>query len=194
MSKCDFCDSAECHEVVYDDMVSAGRKRLALSSLKKTECLSCGESYVTEAQMEHNHGLYDAALAKTPEAVAIGQLRTLRCRWELTQRSASSLFGAGENAFAKWESGQLPSGPAALLIQCATNVTGVIEYLAHLRGATLPGCPEFAEWHSADGNVTGVAPIYRPTITAAPARVPVLSAASQNLRYEKGVVDLRKVA
>jgi putative zinc finger/helix-turn-helix YgiT family protein len=188
---CQFCDFAGVKEVSYDDVMSAGRKRVSLSGLVKTVCPECGEEYVTEAQIAHNHALFESALARTPEAIVVGQLRALRDRWHLSQRAASALFGAGESAFGKWESGQEPSAPAALLLQCASNVSGVMEYLAHLQGATLPGCPELAEWHAADGSVTGVAPTYRPRKNAAHAPAPATNPPLRRLRYERDILELK---
>ncbi len=190
-TRCQFCDFAGVKEVSYDDVMSAGRKRVSLSGLSKTVCPECGEEYVTETQMEHNHALFESALARTPEAIVVGQLRALRDRWHLSQRAASALFGAGESAFGKWESGQLPSGPSALLLQCAANVSGVMEYLAHLQGATLPGCPELAEWHAGNGSVTGVAPMYRPKKHAAHAPAPAPNPPVGGLRYERDVFTLK---
>ncbi len=188
---CQFCDFAGVEEVSYEDVMSAGRKRISLSGLMKTVCPECGEEYVTEAQMAHNHALFESALAKTPEAIVVGQLRGLRDRWRLSQRAASALFGAGESAFGKWESGQLPSGPAALLLQCSANVSGVVEYLAHLQGATLPGCPELVEWHAEDGSVRGVAPMYKPKKSAAQATATVPNPPLRGLRYERDVLELK---
>lgn len=160
--QCEFCGAQSVAELTYEDRVSAGRKRLSLTGLLKMECSVCGMEFVTEAQMAHNHELFDAALSGVPESITVGDLRGLRGQWDLTQRSASSLFGAGESAFAKWESGQLPSGPTSLLLQCAIHVSGVMEYLAALQKATLPGCPELTTWHSASGESTGVLPAYLP--------------------------------
>jgi DNA-binding transcriptional regulator YiaG len=118
------------------------------------ECSSCGHEYVEQDQLSYNQSLIEAT-SVTPGQVGIGLLRNLRDRWALTQRAASNLFGAGQNSFAKWESGQLPSGPTALLLQCAANVPGVVEYLARLNKATLPSCPELLDWEDDSGEVTG---------------------------------------
>jgi hypothetical protein len=66
----------------------------------------------------------------------------------LTQRNASKLFGAGDSAFGKWESGQLPSGPAALLLQSAMHVPGVIQFLASLAQVEVVEHHEGLEWRS----------------------------------------------
>lgn len=155
MSKCDFCGSGEVAEVVYDERIASGRRKVAVEGLKKMECPDCGHEYIESAQLLHNHALMEAATTITPGQVSTALLRTIREKWALTQRTASTLFGAGANSFAKWESGQMPSGPTALLLQCAANVPQVVEYLARLQGATLPSCPELADWSDVNGEVTG---------------------------------------
>lgn len=152
---CDFCASTDVAEVLYEDKVAVGRRRVLLSGLRKMECPSCGHEYMDADQVAHNHALFDASTSATAGQVFSGLLRNIRDRWALTQRTASALFGAGENSFAKWESGQLPSGPTALLLQCAAHVPGVVEYLARLQNATLPSCPELADWNTATGEITG---------------------------------------
>ena len=151
---CVFCGHLEVVEVVYDERVTAGRRKVAVTGLRKMECSSCGHEYVEQDQLSYNQSLIEAT-SVTPGQVGIGLLRNLRDRWALTQRAASNLFGAGQNSFAKWESGQLPSGPTALLLQCAANVPGVVEYLARLNKATLPSCPELLDWEDDSGEVTG---------------------------------------
>lgn len=152
---CDFCDSPDVAEVVYEEKVSVGRRRILLSDVRKMECPACGHEYVTSEQLAHNHARFDAVTSVAAGQVFVGLLRSIRERWMLSQRVASHLFGAGESSFAKWESGQLPSGPTALLIQCAAHVPGVVEFLARMQNATLPSCPELADWNSDTGEVTG---------------------------------------
>lgn len=173
---CHFCDSPDVAATAFDEKMAIGRRRVSVSGLTKTVCHSCNEEYVTEEQAALNHALYEEATRTASEGITVGHLRSFRARWNLTQRAASALFGAGESSFAKWEAGQLPSGPAALLLQCAAHVPGVTEYLARLQKATLPGCPELAPWRTASGEVSGVLPSYVgivPSRTSAPQQIPL---------------------
>jgi len=131
-TNCDFCGSANIHEVSYDDVWTSGRRKISLAGLKKLACPDCGEEYVTAEQSAFNHGVFEKTVRESAEAVTPGLLRTLRHTYELTQKEASRLFRAGDSAFGKWESGATPSGPAALLIQCALYVPGVMDYLRSL--------------------------------------------------------------
>lgn len=186
---CVFCDFPEVAEVVYDDRVTAGRRKVSVTGLKKMECSNCGHEYVEQEQLALNQALIESSTS-APGQVGVGLLRNLRDRWALTQRAASSLFGAGQNSFAKWESGQLPSGPTALLLQCAVYVPGVVEYLARLNKATLPSCPELLDWEDESGEVTGHLAVVRQTERAPlppSARVRVSQSA---LTYTPNVVEL----
>lgn len=189
---CDFCGSLEVAEVVYEERVTMGRRKVLVAGLRKMECAHCGQEYVEADQVSQNHVLMESALHHSAGQVVIGLLRTIRERWDLTQRAASMLFGAGSNSFAKWESGQLPSGPTALLLQCAAHVPGTVEYLASLQNATLPSCPELMSWSKFDGEVTGVIPVAR--------IVPFLSPPQRSVehvtmgKYQRNVVDLYGMA
>lgn len=130
---CAFCDVGELDTVVYTHIVKAGRSSVSVPGCSKMVCSHCGEESIPLEMYGENAKLVEAALAATPAAISRALLKSLRERFGLSQRDASKLFGAGDASFAKWESGQSEmSGPAALLAQCALNVSGVIEYLAHL--------------------------------------------------------------
>jgi putative zinc finger/helix-turn-helix YgiT family protein len=136
---CSFCEVGELSPVVYTHTVKAGRRTVEVPGLSKMVCGHCDEESVPLEMYARNAKLVEAALATTPAAVSRALLKTLRETFELSQRDASKLFGAGEAAFAKWESGQSDmSDPAALLVQCALHVPGVMEYLARLWKVELP--------------------------------------------------------
>ncbi|WP_372828562.1 type II TA system antitoxin MqsA family protein [Polaromonas sp.] len=186
---CVFCDSPEVAEVVYDEKVTAGRRKVSVVGLKKMECPSCGHEYVEPEQLALNQAIIESATTE-PGQVVVGLLRNLRDRWELTQRTASNLFGAGQNSFAKWESGQLPSGPTALLLQCAMSVPGVMEYLARLNKATLPSCPELIDWEDGAGEVTGQLAITLPPEKPTRPSLTWVRLGSPPLDYKPSVVEL----
>lgn len=182
---CDFCDSDSAKEIFYTDEVHAGRRKLQLAGLKKTACMACEAEYVTPAQLNENQALLEAALREAPEAITVALLRTLRYRFGLSQRAASSLFGAGDSAFGKWESGSAPSGPTALLLQCAFHIPGVMDYLARLQGVRLPESPEAADW-IAGGHVTGSTPVFSLVRRVEAPRIPPRTA----YRYEPSEFEM----
>ncbi|ALV08250.1 type II TA system antitoxin MqsA family protein [Roseateles depolymerans] len=135
---CPFCEADALTTVTYTHAVKAGRRTVQVPGCLQMVCGHCGEAVVPLSLYDLNHKRIEAALAQTPAAVSRGLLKRLRETYDLSQREASRLFGAGEAAFAKWESGQSDmSDPAALLVQCALEVPGVVEHLAKLAGVPL---------------------------------------------------------
>lgn len=130
---CPFCEEGSAVEFEYSAKVKFGRRMVLVEGLKKTVCDFCGSESVPDAFHDVNLSLIRNAGDVCRGAVSAGMLRSLREDWELTQVEASKLFGAGKSSFAKWESGQAKmSTPAALLIQVAMNVPGVMSYLGGL--------------------------------------------------------------
>jgi putative zinc finger/helix-turn-helix YgiT family protein len=135
---CPICDVGKVSRVVYTHSLKAGRRTVLVDGCLKMVCEHCGEESISLEMHDHNAKLIEAALAATPAAVSRGLLKLLRETFELSQRDASKMFGAGDAAFAKWESGQTEmSEPAALLVQCALHVPGVMELLATLAGVAI---------------------------------------------------------
>ncbi len=132
---CSYCEVGETSVAVYNQSVKVGRRMVDVQGLSKMVCAHCGEESVPLDMYDRNAELVERALAETPAALAQALLPRLRERWGISQRDASRLFGAGESAFGKWESGQARmSDPAALLAHCALHVPGVMEHLAKLVG------------------------------------------------------------
>lgn len=145
--KCPHCVSGTMQELLYEKAVQAGRRKVSVAGLKRFACDNCAGELVSRAQMRENNSLI--AQATDRESVGLvdaAMLKGMREKFDLTQKDASFLFGAGESSFAKWESGQSAmSTPAALLVHCAVNVPGVVEHLASVRGFKLP-CTRANEW------------------------------------------------
>ena len=130
---CPFCEVGEMSTVVYTRSVKAGRRTVRVPGLSKMVCGHCEEESIPLEMYGRNAKLVEQALESTSMALSKASLTTLRENFELSQRDASRLFGAGPTSFAKWESSQSGmSKPAALLLQCALHVPGVMEYLARL--------------------------------------------------------------
>lgn len=138
---CSYCEIGTLSEVTYAQPIKAGRRTVNVEGLSKLVCSHCGEESIPLAMYDRNAKLVEDALLTTSAAVTRGLLRQLRDQWNVTQREASMIFGAGESAFAKWESGQARmSEPSALLVQCAISVPGAMEYLAKLADVQVTSC------------------------------------------------------
>lgn len=138
---CSYCEVGTMSEVIYTQPIKAGRRTVNVEGLSKLVCSHCGEESIPLEMYDRNAKLVDEALTTTSAAVTRGLLRQLRDQWSVSQREASTIFGAGDSAFAKWESGQARlSEPSALLVQCALNIPGVMEYLAKLAEVEVRSC------------------------------------------------------
>ncbi len=159
---CPFCEADALTTVTYTHALKAGRRTIHVPDCQQMTCGNCGESVVPLPMYDQNHQRIEAALAQTPAAVSRGLLKRLRETYDLSQRDASRLFGAGDGAFAKWESGQSDmSDPAALLVQCALHVPGVMEHLAKLAGIPLtpPGSQGAAPRRAGERQARHAAPV-----------------------------------
>lgn len=150
---CPFCASDDVDAVSFECTIPSGRKKRVVSELQKSECRECGENFVSEIQHAFNVGLIDLAGKEQQAFVTQGLIRKFRERFGLTQRLASKLFGAGDSAVGKWEAGQLPSGPAALLVQTAIHVPGAAQYLASLAQISFTESHEGLKWQSSTTSI-----------------------------------------
>ena len=135
---CPFCEEGSTKEVEFSQEIKAGRKSVLVTGLKKRVCTLCQSESVPAALHDQNMDLVEAAQERVKNLVPTAGLRTLRERWDLSQKVASRIFGAGPSSFGKWESGQSSmSTPAALLVKVALRFPLVVPYLAKLAGVRL---------------------------------------------------------
>lgn len=147
---CPFCESEDVVVRAFESVTPLGRKKHVVAGLQECECIACGEKFASESQNDYNAALIEAATMKEQSFLSIGTLKKFREKFCLSQRSASKLFGAGESSVGKWESGQLPSGPAALLIQCAIHVPGVTQFLGSLANVVVEESKDGLHWSKAE--------------------------------------------
>lgn len=130
---CSYCNSAHTHEVEFTESFKAGRKQLEVAGMKKIVCTKCQSESIPLDLLDSNQELYVAAEAAATRIVSTGTLKEFRGIWELSQKDASRIFGAGLSSFGKWESNQSNmSTPAALLIKVAYNFPDVVPFLSQL--------------------------------------------------------------
>lgn len=135
---CPFCEVGETEEVEFSKEIKAGRKSVTVAGLKKKVCTQCQSESIPGWLHDQNMDLIEAAQERVKTLVLPAGLRALRERWDLSQKTASKIFGAGPSSFGKWESGQSSmSTPAALLVKVAVRFPNVMPYLARLAGVSL---------------------------------------------------------
>lgn len=150
MAVCPFCSSTDVNENAHTEYFSIGRKKYSIPGILSSECSACGEEFATAEQHDQNLIKKKEFTEKVQGFITPGFIRKIREKFGISQRSASKIFGAGESSVAKWESGQVPSGPAALLLQCSAHVPGVVEFLASLAEVEIEDCPDELKWVTFD--------------------------------------------
>ncbi len=130
---CAYCDSTDTKVVEHSEIFKIGRKQLTVAGMNKVVCNSCESEFVPTAMFDQNLQKFKAAEASAQNVVSPSMLRDLRDFWQLSQKDASKIFGAGISSFGKWESGQSNmSTPTALLIKVAHKIPEVMPLLAQL--------------------------------------------------------------
>lgn len=130
---CSYCNSAHTNEVEFTESFKVGRKQLEVAGMKKVVCSECQSESIPLDLLDFNQELFVAAEATAKNIVSTGSLKEFREIWELSQKDASRIFGAGLSSFGKWESNQSNmSTPSALLIKVAYNFPEVVPFLSQL--------------------------------------------------------------
>nr|WP_267874054.1 type II TA system antitoxin MqsA family protein [Massilia polaris] len=127
---CRYCHEGKMSQEFYNETFKFGRSSLAVEGLVRFRCNHCASIMVKPSQLEHNSELIELAKSASPSFVSLGTLREFRMKYNLSQREASKLIGAGEGAFGKYESGENLSAPTAKLIRAALTYPEVVRLLA----------------------------------------------------------------
>lgn len=86
-------------------------------------CPQCGEEWVTPAQSKASTDQIIASKRRSQGFLAPEDIKALRERHGLTQKQAAAIFGGGENAFSKYERGEIyPTTAMDKLMQLFDNV------------------------------------------------------------------------
>src|SRR5438105_3384466 len=70
-------------------------------------CVSCGEEWVTPEQSKATTDKITAIKRRAQGFLAPQDIKALRERHGLTQKQAAIIFGGGDNAFSKYERGEI---------------------------------------------------------------------------------------
>lgn len=93
-------------------------------------CPQCGEEWVTPAQSKASTDQIIAIKRRAQGFLAPEDIKALRERHGLTQKQAATIFGGGENAFSKYERGEVyPTAAMDKLMQLFDNVPQAKNYL-----------------------------------------------------------------
>ncbi|MCK9247320.1 MAG: type II toxin-antitoxin system MqsA family antitoxin [Anaerolineaceae bacterium] len=130
LTVCPQCDEGALHPTTYTDSFKYGAGEVEVSGLQCFECDSCGAETLSPEQIVANQNLIADAKRQKAGLLSADEIRLIRNRLGLSQKTASQLFGGGENAFSKYERGVvIQSEPMDMLLRLVSEVPAAFEYL-----------------------------------------------------------------
>lgn len=110
-------------------------KTLVVANFEYAACPTCGEEVVLSSQEDANQRkLIDARRCADGYRTS-KQIVDFRRRWNLTQATASKVFGGGVNAFSKYERCEIVQSQSTdLLMQVIDEIDDAREFVAKLTG------------------------------------------------------------
>jgi putative zinc finger/helix-turn-helix YgiT family protein len=143
---CDYCGEGHMATESYSETFRNGRATLMVKGLEHMRCEACDSTMTSAQQFQYNAQLIKAAEKKSPAYISPATLREFREKYDLSQRAASKLVGAGEGAFGKYESGSNLATPTAKLIRVALAFPEVARMLAEEEGMEIISLSGEDEW------------------------------------------------
>lgn len=127
-----------------DEYVHRGR-RIIVEGLTGYRCESCEELSFDAALLKANNKLVAQARAQAADMerremgmLLADEIRALRELLQITQQEASSVFGGGENAFSKYERGEIvQSASMDLLMRVARAIPDAATWLLTKQGISV---------------------------------------------------------
>lgn len=99
-------------------------------------CPQCGEEWVTPAQSKTSTDQIITIKRRAQGYLAPQDIKELRKKHSLSQKQAATIFGGGENAFSKYERGEIyPSTAMDKLMRLFDEVPQAKNYLLYAAGA-----------------------------------------------------------
>lgn len=132
---CPFCEQGTLSPNVGTESVRHNGKMLEVEGFQFSLCNKCGEEMVRPEQARENEVLIADAKHQLDGTLSTADLKCFRLRHGLTQGEAAQLFGGGQNAFSKYERGEvLQARSMDLLIRVFDTFPEVQRYLRQRSG------------------------------------------------------------
>ena len=109
---CPVCDAAEWTESSRDFAATYKGVDFVIPQLELSECKSCGFEITKQAQGKRNEAKIRDAHRRIDGLLTGSEIKAIRKRLGLSQREAAALFGGGDNAFSKYERGEITQSVA----------------------------------------------------------------------------------
>lgn len=132
---CPICEEGHLESATYTGVLDHSGKALEIVGLECWQCPSCGADPVFPDQARRNHRRYQDARRQADGLLAGSEIEAVRKRLGLTQHQAAVVFGGGQNAFSKYERGEVIQSQAMdRLLRLAANSERNFELLKHWAG------------------------------------------------------------
>lgn len=104
---CPICDEGRLEPITYTGEITHSGKVLDVADLECWQCPQCGADPVFPDQARRNHRRFQDARREADGLLVGAEIEQLRDRLDLTQHDAAVVFGGGQNAFSKYERGEV---------------------------------------------------------------------------------------
>lgn len=104
---CPICEEGHLESATYTGELDHSGNTLKIDGLECWQCPSCGADPVFPDQVRRNHRRYQDARRQADGLLVGSEIESVRKRLGLTQHQAAMVFGGGQNAFSKYERGEV---------------------------------------------------------------------------------------
>lgn len=125
---CPICEEGHLLPNTRSETFAHNKREFTLSDLEISICDTCDSDIVTPNQFKRNQLRIVDEKRKIDGLLASADISRIRGRFNLTQQDASVIFGGGQNAFSKYERGEVIQSLSMdrllrLVDICPTNIT-----------------------------------------------------------------------
>lgn len=132
---CPDCQVGQLTEEVYSEQIRYRDQLLLVEGLKCWVCNHCEAEIIRADQLRDGDKLIAEAKRRVDGLLSGEEIRAARKALRLTQKQASELFGGGQNAFSKYERGDVIQSVAMdRLVRLASEDAFVFRKLQELAG------------------------------------------------------------
>jgi HTH-type transcriptional regulator/antitoxin MqsA len=134
---CPVCDSNSLRATRYSDQFVHGGTKILVEDLEKYDCSECHSDPILPDQVRRNQVKIADAKRRADGLLTSDMIRSYRVRLGLSQSAAANVFGGGDNAFSKYERGEvIQSFQMDRLLRLALDLPSAMSQLAHYDGYT----------------------------------------------------------
>ena len=132
---CPDCQSGHLSEEIYSEEIHHRGQSLVVEGLKCWVCDHCEAEIIRADQVREGDKLIAEAKRCADGLLSGDEIRAIRKALKLTQKQASELFGGGQNAFSKYERGDVIQSVAMdRLLRLASEDLAVFRRLEEMAG------------------------------------------------------------